>query len=270
MGLTANVPISLWKRSSVLGVDFDFLDYRSVFEMIDAWRNQGRHEYICLANPHSVLTCRRDVAMRHAIEEASLTLPDGAGIILGARVLGYPERGRVAGPTLMLNLCDWGQASHYRHFFYGGAPGVAEMLALMLSTRYPNLQVAGTCSPPFRTLTHDEDEAIVQRINAARPDIVWLGLGAPKQEKWMHAHLDRIEAPVMIGVGAAFDFHSGNIPWAPAWIRAIGGEWAYRLLREPRRLWRRNVDSPVFLWRLAVQRLRTRAYPETRTVQVRV
>ena len=119
----------------------------------------------------------------------------------------------------------------------------------------PGLEVAGTYCPPFRQTTEKEDDEIVRRISAASPDVLWVGLGAPKQEKWMAAHLGRIDVPVMIGVGAAFDFHSGNVKWAPAWIRKAGMEWAYRLVQEPRRLWRRNLDSPLFLFAVLRQRM---------------
>lgn len=144
----------------------------------------------------------------------------------------------------------------YRHFFYGGAPGVAETLVEKLSREYPGLQIAGSYSPPYRPLSEQEDAKVVAMINAARPDIVWVGLGATKQEKWMAEHVRRIEATAMIGVGAAFDFHSANVKWAPAWIQKSGLEWAYRLAKEPRRMWRRNLDSPIFLTKVLGQRLR--------------
>jgi len=176
-------------------------------------------------------------------------------LILAARLLGLKSRGRVTGPTLMLKLCDWGRERGYRHYFYGGKEGVAETLARRLSERFPGLEVAGTFSPPFRTLTEEEGAAVVEKINATRPDVVWVGLGAPKQEKWMAAHVGRIAAAALIGVGAAFDFHSGNVKWAPGWIRKIGMEWAWRLAHEPRRLWRRNLDSPLFLLAVMKQRI---------------
>lgn len=174
---------------------------------------------------------------------------------LAARLLGYPHHGRVTGPTLMLKLCDWGREPRFRHFFYGGASGVAETLAERLTAQFPGLEVAGTCCPPFRELHPAEDAQMVRRINEAKPDIVWVGLGSPKQEKWMADHVGRIEAAALIGVGAAFDFHSGRVKWAPAWIRKMGIEWAYRLAREPKRMWRRNVNSFVFLAKVLQQRL---------------
>ena len=154
----------------------------------------------------------------------------------------------------MLKLCDWGRKKGYRHFFYGGGEGIADKLAERLSHEYPGLNVSGTFGPPFRQVTYEEDQSIVEKINATRPDIVWVGLGAPKQERWMAKHVGRIKAAAMIGVGAAFDFHSGNVKWAPTLIRRLGLEWAYRLIQEPKRMWRRNLDSPLFLSRVVGQR----------------
>jgi len=205
--------------------------------------------------------------MRRATAGADITLPDGVGIIVAAHLLRYAHNGRVTGPTLMLKLCDWGRRKSYRHFFYGGTEGIAEQLAEKLSLMYPGLEIAGTYCPPFRPLSAEEDCAIIEQINSTCPDLVWVGLGAPKQEKWMADHLGKIEATAMIGVGAAFDFHSGNANWAPAWIRGFGLEWAYRLIREPKRMWRRNIDSPIFLSRVLYQLLRMRTAPHDTSEQ---
>jgi N-acetylglucosaminyldiphosphoundecaprenol N-acetyl-beta-D-mannosaminyltransferase len=241
---------------TIVDVRFNLVGFESVMETVLGWRDRNERAYVALVNPHSVMMCRRDEAMCRAIEGAGLTLPDGVGIILAANILGYPHQGRVTGPALTLKLCDLGRRHGLRHFFCGGARGVAEELAGRLSDKYENLVVAGTYCPPFRPLTPEEDDALVARINATRPDIVWIGLGAPKQEKWMADHLDRIDAPAIIGVGAAFDFHSGTVPWSPSWGRKLGLEWAHRLALEPRRMWRRNLDSPAFLLRVFRQRFR--------------
>jgi N-acetylglucosaminyldiphosphoundecaprenol N-acetyl-beta-D-mannosaminyltransferase len=232
----------------VLGVPFHLLDYRGAFDTIEGWRRSGQRHYVVFANPHVVMSCRGDAQLSDALSKAGLVLPDGTGIILAAKMLRYQHFGRVTGPTFMLRMCDWGRPQGYRHYFCGGEPGVADRLADRLSAAYPGLQVAGTHSPPFRPLTPAEDEEIIQAINATRPDIVWVGLGAPKQEKWMAEHLGRIRATALAGVGAAFNFHSGTVPWAPAWVRSLGLEWAHRLLCEPRRLWRRNLYSALFLF----------------------
>lgn len=241
------------KVHNVLGIHFSLVSYRDVMTEVVRWRQRKERHYVTLTPPYSVLMCRDDLRLKEATQGATLTLPDGVGIILAAKLLRYPHSGRVSGPTLMLRLCDWGREEKLRHFFYGGAPGVAEALAQRLSSSYPGLDVAGVHCPPFRDLTPQEDAEIVEKINAAKPDVVWVGLGSPKQEKWMADHLGRIDAAALIGVGAAFDFHSGRVKWAPKWMRALGIEWAYRLVTEPRRMWRRNVNSFVFLARVLRQ-----------------
>jgi len=241
------------KTRNILGTYFSLVAYRDVLVTILRWRDAKERRYVTLTPPHSVLMCRRDSELHDATEAASLTLPDGVGIILAATLLRYPHCGRVSGPTLMLKLCDWGREAGLKHYFYGGAPGVADALAERLQHNYPGLTVVGTCCPPFRDLTPAEDAEALDRINRAKPDIVWVGLGSPKQEKWMAEHLGRIDAAAMIGVGAAFDFHSGRVKWAPEWMRKAGIEWAYRLATEPRRMWRRNMDSFVFLARVLCQ-----------------
>lgn len=250
-------PTPLAQSSTVLGIKIDLIDYARTIASIDHWRRNGEHHYVVIHNSHSSMLCRRDPLMRQATEGAALVLPDGVGIILGVRLLRYEHCGRVTGPTLMLKLCDDGRQAGYRHFFYGGREGVAEEMASNLTQRFSGLTVAGTYAPPFRTLTPEEDAQVVERINGSRPDIVWVGLGAPKQEKWMAAHLGRIEATAMIGVGAAFDFHSGHAKWAPRWVRDLGLEWIWRLAQEPRRMWRRNLDNPLFLLAVINQRCET-------------
>jgi exopolysaccharide biosynthesis WecB/TagA/CpsF family protein len=235
------------KAYNILGTHFSLLTYKDVMRTIMHWRDKQERHYVTLTPPYSVLMCRRDARLREATQAASLTLPDGVGIILAAKLLRYPHHGRVTGPTLMLRLCDWGRAEGLRHYFYGGAAGVADALADRLKQDYPGLKVVGTCCPPFRDLTPTEDTEVVKQVNATRPDVVWVGLGSPKQEKWMARHAGRINATALIGVGAAFDFHSGRVKWAPAWMRKMGIEWAYRLVTEPRRMWRRNVNSLVFV-----------------------
>jgi len=241
----------------IAGVDFDAIDAESVLESICSWRDAGQRGYISLVNPHSVMLCERDQEMQAAVQGSTLILPDGIGISLGAALLSCDQCGRLSGPELMLHICDQGRHYGLTHYFYGGEEGVAEKLAENLSRRYFGLKVVGCYSPPFRAMSDEEDAAEVARINAKRPAILWVGLGAPKQEKWMASHAGRIAATTMIGVGAAFDFHSGNRPWCPAPLRSAGLEWAYRLACEPRRLWRRNIDSFLFLGLVASQFLAT-------------
>jgi N-acetylglucosaminyldiphosphoundecaprenol N-acetyl-beta-D-mannosaminyltransferase len=247
--------INTHQKKNILQVRFDLIAYNAAMETIERWRQDGQRHYVTITNPHSVMMCKRDEEMKKATDMAGMTLPDGVGIILAASLLSYKHNGRSTGPMLMLKLCDWGRQYGYRHYFYGGADGIAQALTDRLSQMYPGLQIAGTFTPPFRTLSSQEDQAIVDEINSTKPDIVWIGLGAPKQEKWMAMHLGRIHATAMIGVGAAFDFHSGKVKWAPAWMRNMGIEWAYRLMKEPKRMLRRNLDSPLFLVKVLQQRL---------------
>ena len=156
----------------------------------------------------------------------------------------------------MLKFCDWGRKTGWRHYFYGGAEGVADKLGANMHEMYPDLEIAGTYCPLFRELTEQEDEEVVKMINACKPDVIWVGLGAPKQEKWMADHVGRIEATVMMGVGATFNFHSGNVRWAPQWVQKIGLEWVYRMLQEPRHCWRRTLICPWFFFLIIGQRMR--------------
>jgi N-acetylglucosaminyldiphosphoundecaprenol N-acetyl-beta-D-mannosaminyltransferase len=240
-------------RESILGIPFDLIDYRTAIRQIDWWRRSGQHRYVTLTNAHGVVLSRRDGQLRAALRGADLVLPDGVSIVMAATLLRAAHQGRVTGPSLMLQLCQWGVQRGYRHYFYGGADGVAQRLAERLSAAYPGLQVAGIYSPPFRQLTDDQERQIAEQINDSKPDIVWVGLGAPKQEKWMARQVGRMACAAMIGVGAAFDFHSGNVRWAPASIRALGMEWAFRLAMEPRRMWQRNVNNALFVARVLGQ-----------------
>lgn len=242
-------------RRDFLGVPIDLVRMHETLAEILSWREAGRCGYVTLVNPHSVILCARDAEMHSAILDSDIVLPDGVGIMLASRILGYGHNHRVAGPSLMLSLCDAGRPHGLRHFFYGGAEGVAAILAQRLADRCPGLLIAGVLSPPFQTVTPAEDAKLLERINASAPDVLWVALGTGKQEKWMATHVARLRASAVIGVGAAFDFHAGTVPWAPAWIRRAGLEWAYRLAHEPRRLWRRNLDSFVFLTRIAAQRM---------------
>ena len=234
-------------RCDILKVKFDLISYESVMEAIKRWRADGSSHYVTITNPYCVRQCQLDPEVRKATEVADMTLPDGVGVILAARVLGHPHKGRVTGPTLMLRLCDWGRKHGYRHYFYGGAEGVADRLAKRLCKMYPSLEVAGTYCPPFRPFTEEENSKIVEQINSTKPDIVWVGLGSPKQEKWMVVYQDRIKATVRIGVGAAFDFHSGNVKWAPPWVRKLGFEWLYRTMYQPRKGWQRIKGTWSFM-----------------------
>lgn len=242
-------------RKNVLGFYFDAVSYETVFDSLLRWHQAGQTHLITLVNPYSVLLGRRDHKMADAIRASAFVLADGVGIIHACRMLGCLPITRVTGPTLMLNICDWSQRHKLRHYFYGSSKSVVEALIEKLKQKYPALDVAGYESPPFRPLTKQEDEQAIRRINESCADVVWVGLGAPKQEIWMLEHLGKIRATAIIGVGAAFDFHSGSKPWAPEWMRRCGIEWIHRLYHEPKRMWRRNLANILFLSKIIIQKV---------------
>jgi N-acetylglucosaminyldiphosphoundecaprenol N-acetyl-beta-D-mannosaminyltransferase len=199
---------------------------------------------------------QRDPALKMIHNRAGLVTPDGMPLVWISRWKGQSHVRRVYGPDLMLQLCERSVARGYRHFLYGGAEGVAELLAESLMRRFSGIEIAGTYCPPFRLLTQDEDEAVTNMIRSADPDIVWVGLSTPKQERWMHAHARPLGGPVLIGVGAAFDFHAGIKRQAPRWMQHSGLEWLFRLGSEPRRLGRRYlVNNPLFVWKVLLDEL---------------
>ena len=196
--------------------------------------------YIAVTNPETMYHGQRIPSMGEYIRNSDFSVCDGVGVILAGLSWGHVVP-RFPGPTLHLLASEWGIEHGWRHFYYGGKKGVADLLATRLKERYPGLIVCGTYCPPFGEISPEEDERIVQIINDAKPDIVWVGLGVPKQEKWIAAHQDRLQVPWLIGVGASFDYHAGTVSWAPALIRAMGMEWLFRLIVEPkvraRRTW---------------------------------
>jgi N-acetylglucosaminyldiphosphoundecaprenol N-acetyl-beta-D-mannosaminyltransferase len=248
-------------RVNVLGVGISAIDLSQAIATIEGWVQRGESHYVCVTGVHGVMESQRDEALRGIHNAAGLVTPDGMPLVWLSRRRGLDHVERVYGPDLMLACCARSPSTGHRHFFYGGAPGVPEKLASRLSERYPGLIVAGGYSPPFHPLTPSQDEEIVRRINEAAPDIVWVGLSTPKQERWMHEHVARVKAPALIGVGAAFDFVSGRKRQAPRWMQRSGLEWLFRLASEPRRLWRRYlVNNPVFLWKVMLQELGAKQY----------
>ena len=246
---------------NILGVGINAIDVDQALTQISDWIERQERRYVSVCNVHTVMECQKDPEMRRAVNGAGLATPDGMPLVwLGGRKSGQDVR-RVYGPDLMLALCALSIRKGYSHYFYGGADGVHERLAEYLSSRFPGLKVAGGYAPPFRTLTPQEDAEVVARINEANPDIVWVGLGTPKQDLWMASHRDRLNAPVLIAVGAAFDFHTGRKPQAPLWMQRSGLEWLFRLLQEPRRLWYRYlIYNPLFVLLVLAQAVGLRRY----------
>jgi len=236
------------ERTDILGVGVSAINMEMALDAIDQWIAERQREYVCITGVHGVIESQNDPELRDILNRAGLVTPDGMPLVWVSRLKRQRHVSRVYGPDLMTDLCAGSVSKGYRHFLYGGASDVPGRLAEELQRRFPGIRIVGHFSPPFRPLTPEEDEAVVRQINESGADIVWVGLSTPKQEYWMAAHLGRFEAPVMIGVGAAFDFLAGLKTQAPRWMQRSGLEWLYRLLTEPRRLWRRYLRIvPLFL-----------------------
>ena len=239
----------------VLGVQLALTDYDEMLAWIDAMVAERRRGYLCACNVHTVMASREDPVLRASLAAASINVPDGQPLVWAINALGHSLAGRVYGPELMSRASARAAEHGHRFYLYGGRnQGALVQLALNLRHRYPGVKIVGGYSPPHRLLTEEEQAAIIAEINRSQADVVWAGIGVPKQEKWMAAVRPRLEAPVLIGVGAAFDFHAGLVPQAPNWIQESGLEWAYRLAHEPRRLWRRYLRyNPKFVGAFARQ-----------------
>lgn len=234
----------------VLGVPLALTDYERTMDWIDATVQQRGKGYVCVAAVHTVMVCQEDEELRQAVLGSDLTVPDGQPLVWAMNALGHDLSNRVYGPELMARYCERATKTGARIFLYGGADqGTLVQLALNLRRRYPGVRIVGGYAPPYRALTDEEEAAIINEIDSSGADVVWVGIGVPKQEKWMAAMRPRLQAPVLVGVGAAFDFHAGRVAQAPNWIQAVGMEWAFRLSREPRRLWKRYVTyNPKFVF----------------------
>lgn len=246
--LTQNVPHAAIPRIDVLGVNVSAVNLPGAVAEIARWSDDGEQHYVCVTGVHGVMESQHDEALRRIHNSSGLTAPDGMPMVWSGWYAGARTMDRVYGPDLMLALCEEAARRGWRSFFYGGKEGVAEELASRLAQRYPGLKIAGCYSPPFRPLTADEDEQIVARINGSGAELVWIGLSTPKQERWMAEHVGRLNAFALLGVGAAFDFHAGQVRQAPRWVQRAGLEWLFRLTQEPRRLWRRYIrNNPRFV-----------------------
>jgi len=250
------------ERVNVLGVGISLINMRLALDEIDRWIVSGDRRYVSVCTVHTVMECRRDAGLRRIVNRAGMTTPDGMPLVWLSRLAGHRYVSRVYGPDLMLAEMGASVENGHRHFFYGGRAGVADRLAETMRRRFPGVRIVGTISPPLASaeaLCTDETAA---QIDAAQPDIVWVGVSSPKQERWMACMRSRLRAPVLIGVGAAFDFHTGSVRQAPRWVQRSGLEWLFRLVQEPGRLWRRYlIDNPWFLIELARQKLGLARYP---------
>jgi N-acetylglucosaminyldiphosphoundecaprenol N-acetyl-beta-D-mannosaminyltransferase len=249
-------------RVNVLGVGISKINLDSATRAVAKALETGTRGYVCITGVHGVSEAGEDLAFRKILNRSFLTTPDGMPMVWMGKMQGVREMGRVYGPDLMLRVCEFTEGRGYRHFFYGGGVGVAEELIGRLRQRFPKMEVAGSYTPPFRPLTVEEEKDLVQQVAACRPDIFWVGLSTPKQERFMAKYCEKLDARLFFGVGAAFDFHAGRVPQAPKWMQSSGLEWLFRLKCEPRRLWKRYLkNNPIFIARALFQLTGLKKYP---------
>ncbi len=234
-------------RINILGVGVHPINMDQALDAIDGWIARDEKHYVCLTPIYSILACQDDPDLKQVFNQSGLTTPDGMPLVWISRASGHPRANRVYGPDVMQSVAQRSVTPGYRHVLLGGHSGVPERVRDFLEVQFPGIQVVGCLSPAFGGMTGEQDAALVAEINAASPDIVWVALGSPRQEKWMAEHVEALNAHVLIGVGAAFDFLSGRKRQAPRWIQRSGLEWLFRLATEPRRLWRRYLRYPHFL-----------------------
>ena len=247
------------QKFSILGVPISAVNLDLAAEAIDQWIQNREKRYVCIAPVSTVMTCQDDPAYRAVIENADMVTPDGMPVVWLGRRQGFEQVSRTYGPDLMPLICKRGQDKGYRHYFYGGSEETLRRLETRFQTRYPRIQFAGLHAPPFRELTPDELQADLDRINESHADILWVGLGSPKQDFWIAQNRDKLNTPVLIAVGAAFDFHAGTKAQAPRWMQRIGLEWLFRFCHEPSRLWKRYlIGNPRFVFLLAWESLKKR------------
>jgi N-acetylglucosaminyldiphosphoundecaprenol N-acetyl-beta-D-mannosaminyltransferase len=249
-------------RINVLGVGISAINLDVAISKIAEWIDNRECQYVNVCTVHTIMECYQNPALRKIINSSGLATPDGMPLMWLCRYYGFKKASRVYGPDLMLDLCEYSVPKGYRHLFYGGNEGVADQLSTVLKNRYPGLQIAGSYSPPYRDVGYIEETSFIERINNTSPDIIWVGLGTPKQDFWVAQHRQQLKAPVLIAVGAAFDFHTGRVRQAPKWLQQSGLEWLFRLSMEPRRLAYRYLKyNPLFVILIVLQLMRLRRYP---------
>jgi len=255
---------SPFARVDVLGVGISAIQPDDALDAITGWIDDGRRHYVCVTGMHGVMESQRDPDLLRIHNESGLTTPDGMPMVWAARLAGVSNAQRVYGPDLMLAVCERAAERGWGCFLYGATDDVLDRLGTNLTDRFPGLRIVGTHSPPFRPLTTEESDAVVEQINDSGAQIVWVGLSTPKQERWMASNVGRLNAAALVGVGAAFDIHAGNLRQAPRWMQRSGLEWLFRVALEPRRLWRRYaINIPRFLFAISRRRPRILVAPDT-------
>lgn len=238
---------------NIMGVNIAAIDMEWLVNYLDRNMKNISGDYICVSNVHTTVTAYEDQEYCKVQNGGIMAIPDGGPLSSVGRKRGFTDMKRTTGPSLMGEIFKISASKGYRHYFYGSTEETLEKLYSVLEETYPGIQIAGMYSPPFRPMTDDEDRAIVERINETKPDFVWVGLGAPKQEKWMAAHQGRVKG-LMVGVGAGFDYHAGNIKRAPEWMQKSNMEWFYRLIQDPKRLFSRYLHTNTkFIWNAMIR-----------------
>jgi len=238
-----------FRFGKVINTNITAISLQETVEAIEGWIHDRENKYVCICNTHSLVSASNDSTFQKALSQAAICTPDGMPVVWALRMYGYRDQERVDGPSLMQQLCSRAANHAYRIFLYGGTEQTLQQLTKKLSSDYEGIELAGHYSPPFRELTLEEKDAIIERINTAKADIVFVSLGCPKQEAWMHEHSHKVNG-VMIGVGAAFEFLIGNVKRPPMIFQQMGLEWLFRLVAEPTRLWKRYAyNNPLYLIR---------------------
>ena len=241
-------------RVNILGVGVSAISMQTALEQSEALLDRGGSGYICVTGVHGIMEAQADEAFRRILNRSFLTTPDGMPTVWLGHLQGFGSMTRVYGPDFMADFCRRSVPRGTRHFLYGGKPGVAEELRAELMRRFPGIEIVGTYTPPFRPLNAAEEQDLAQRLEDCRADVLWCGLSTPKQERFISASLGRLPVKLLVGVGAAFDLLSGNLSEAPGWMKRAGLQWLYRLIKEPRRLWRRYLaNNPRFTWLTVLQ-----------------
>ena len=238
---------------NILGVDIAAINMKWLLSFTKKHIKGLSGDYICVSNVHTTVTSYEDASYRNVQNGGIMAIPDGGPLSTVGRKRGAKKMARTTGPSYMGEILKISVEQGWKHYFYGSTQETLDKLKVELEKSYPGLQIVGMYSPPFRPLSAEEDQDIVEAINLASPDFLWIGLGAPKQEKWMAAHQGKVKG-LMVGVGAAFDYYAGNIKRAPGWMQKMNLEWLYRLLQDPKRLWKRYVrTNSKFIWNAMVR-----------------
>ncbi|MEW4209510.1 WecB/TagA/CpsF family glycosyltransferase [Priestia megaterium] len=238
-----------FKFGKVISSNITALNFSETVGVVEKWISEEKDDYICICNTHSAVTASQNALFKDSLDNAGICTPDGTPLVWALRLYGYKNQDRVDGPNLMLKLCELSSQKGYRIFLYGGTNDTLDKLERVLKEKYKNVNIVGKYSPPFRPLEETEEKEIARKVNETNPDLVFVSLGCPKQEIWMHNNKDSIKG-IMIGVGAAFGFIIGEIKRPPIFFQKMGLEWLFRLVSEPKRLWKRYAyNNPVYIYR---------------------